>query len=154
MDNFHVPTTVDGYRMVYRSTIQDPDVQDARAYFPFVCIGDNHEFSWRGWQSTIKNDGKSEPARALRVAANQAWWEYIPSRVRKSSGAGLDRFDGPNVKNARITRLDADGLGDEPNNRTAIASMTGYRAMRFGRHVELILTDFHSYAMEDADFPK
>ena len=27
--------------------------------------------------------------------------------------------------------------------------MTGYRAMRFGRHVELILTDFHSYTMED-----
>ena len=56
---------------------------------------------------------------------------------------------GPHVKNAPITRLDADGLGDEPNNRTAIASMTGYRAMRFGRHVELILTDFHSYTMED-----
>jgi alkaline phosphatase D len=149
VDNFHVPTTVDGYRMVYRSTIQDPDVQDARAYFPFVCIGDNHEFSWQGWQSTIKYDGMSEPAQALRVAANQAWWEYIPSRVRKSSGPGLDRFDGPHVKNARITRLDADGLGDEPNNRTAIASMTGYRTMRFGRHVELILTDFHSYAVED-----
>ena len=27
--------------------------------------------------------------------------------------------------------------------------MTGYRAMRYGRHVELILTDFHSYTMED-----
>jgi alkaline phosphatase D len=149
VENFHVPTTVDGYRMVYRSTVQDPDVQDARAYFPFVCIGDNHEFSWQGWQSTIKYDGKSEPAQALRVAANQAWWEYIPSRVRKASGSGLDKFDGPRVENAAITLLDADGLGDEPNNRAALASMTAYRAMRFGRHVELILTDFHSYAMED-----
>jgi alkaline phosphatase D len=149
VDNFHVPTTVDGYRVVYRATIQDPDVQDARAYFPFVCIGDNHEFSWQGWQSTIKYDGKSEPAQALRVAANQAWWEYIPSRVHKASGPGLERFDGPHVETVPIARLDADGLGDEPNNHLALGSMTAYRAMRFGRHVELILTDFHSYTMED-----
>ena len=65
-----------------------PDIQDARACFPFVCIGDNHEFSWQGWQSFIKYDGKIEPAQPLRVAANQAWWEYIPSRVRKASGRG------------------------------------------------------------------
>jgi alkaline phosphatase D len=147
--NFHVPTTLDGYRMVYRAHIQDPDIQDARAYFPFVCIGDNHEFSWQGWQSTIKYEGKSEPAQKLRVAANQAWWEYIPSRVRKASGTGLSTFDGPKVENAPITHLDRDGLGDEPNNHAAISSMTGYRAVRFGRHVDLILSDFHSYAMED-----
>ena len=149
VDNFHVPTTLDGYRMVYRAHIRDPDIQDARAWFPFVCIGDNHEFSWQGWQSFIKYDGKAEPAQALRVAANQAWWEYIPSRVRKASGPALDRFDGPKVENAPITRLDKDGLGEETNNLAAISSMTGYRAMRFGRHVDLILTDFHSYTMED-----
>jgi alkaline phosphatase D len=149
VNNFHVPTNLGGYRMVYRAHVRDPDIQDARAYFPFVGIGDNHEFSWKGWQSFIKYDGKSEPAQKLRVAANQAWWEYIPSRVRKASGAGLNRFDGPKVENAPITHLDKDGLGDEPNNHAAISSMTGYRAMRFGRHVDLILSDFHSYAMED-----
>ncbi|MEO7177291.1 MAG: alkaline phosphatase D family protein [Allosphingosinicella sp.] len=147
--NFHVPTTVDGYRMVYQAHIRDPDIQDARAHFPFVCIGDNHEFSWQGWQSFIKYDGKVEPAQALRVAANQAWWEYIPSRVRKASGPGLDRFAAPAVRNAPIDRFTHDGFGDEPNNRAAIASMTAYRAIRYGRHVELILTDHHSYNMED-----
>jgi len=44
--NFHVPTNLEGYRHVYRAHIDDPDIQDARAHFPFVCIGDNHEFSW------------------------------------------------------------------------------------------------------------
>ena len=94
VDNFHVPTTVDGYRMVYRSTLRDADVQDARAHFPFDSrIGDNQRILVRqGWQSTIKYDGKSEPAQALRVADNQAWWEYIPSRVRKMSGTGLEKF--------------------------------------------------------------
>lgn len=147
--NFHVPTTLEGYRTIYRAHIRDPDIQDARAQFPFVCIGDNHEFSWQGWQSFIKYDGKMEPAQPLRVAANQAWWEYIPSRVRKASGPGLDSFDGPHVETAPIVTLDDDGLGDEPNNHAALASMTAYRALRYGRHVELILTDFHSYTMED-----
>ena len=90
ISDFHVPTSVDGYRMVYRAHIADPDIQDARAWFPFVCIGDNHEFSWMGWQSFIKYPGgATEPAQRLRVAANQAWWEYIPSRVRKASGPDL-----------------------------------------------------------------
>ncbi|MEO7026425.1 MAG: alkaline phosphatase D family protein, partial [Caulobacteraceae bacterium] len=147
--NFHVPTNLDGYRMVYRAHIDDPDVQDARAYFPFVCIGDNHEFSWQGWQSFITYGGPPEPAQKLRVAANQAWWEYIPSRVRKASGADLAAFAGPAVADVPITPIDPDGMGAEPNNLAAIGSMTGYRAMAYGRHVELILSDFHSYAMRD-----
>ncbi|HET7576595.1 MAG TPA: alkaline phosphatase D family protein [Sphingomicrobium sp.] len=147
--NFHVPTTLDGYRMVYRAHIADPDIQDARAHLPFVCIGDNHEFSWQGWQSFIKYGGKTEPAQPLRVAANQAWWEYIPSRVAKSSGTALDRFGPPQVETAPITKFDEYGFGDEPGNRTAVASMTAYRNMRYGRHVELIITEHHSYTMED-----
>jgi alkaline phosphatase D len=147
--NFHVPTTLEGYRMVYRAHLADPDIQEARAWFPFVCIGDNHEFSWQGWQSTIKYNGKSEPAQPLRVAANQAWWEFIPAHVAKASGPGLDRFAPPHVEVAPIERIDADGLGDEPNNRAALASMTAYRSMRFGRHVEVVLTDLHSFTMEN-----
>lgn len=147
--NLHAPTNVAGYRHVYRAHINDPDIQDARAWFPFVCIGDNHEFSWLGWQSFIRYGPTIEPAQPLRVAANQAWWEYIPSRVPKASGPGLEEFGPPSVKVAPITRLDGEGFGDEANNRTAVGSMTAYRAMRYGKHVDLILTDFHSYTMHD-----
>ena len=147
--NFHVPTNLAGYRHVYRAHIDDPDIQDARAHFPFVCIGDNHEFSWQGWQSFIKYDGKIEPAQPLRVAANQAWWEYVPSRVRKASGPGLDQFDPPAVTSAPIDTFDDYGFGTEANNRVAVGSMTAYRAMRYGKNVDLILTDFHSYTMRN-----
>ena len=147
--NFHVPTNLAGYRHVYRAHIDDPDIQDARAWFPFVCIGDNHEFSWLGWQSFIRYGSKIEPAQPLRVAANQAWWEYIPSRVHKASGPGLDQFGPPAVTVAPIDTLDDHGFGAEPNNRTAVGSMTAYRALRYGKHVDLILTDFHSYAMRN-----
>ena len=147
--NFHVPTTLAGYRHVYQAHINDPDIQDARAHFPFVCIGDNHEFSWQGWQSFIKYGDTVEPAQRLRVAANQAWWEYMPSRVQKASGSRLDQFDPPAVVDAPIDSFDDHGFGTEANNRIAIASMTAYRAMRYGRNVELILTDFHSYKAAD-----
>lgn len=148
--NFYVPTTLDGYRVVYRAHLRNPEIQDARARWPFVCIGDNHEFSWQGFQSFVKLGRGLEPAQALRVAANQAWWEFIPSRVTKASGPGLERFDPPTVQDVPIETFDADGLGQEPNNLAAIASMTAYRALRYGRHVEVIVTDNHSYTMEPA----
>ncbi|MGI4792992.1 MAG: alkaline phosphatase D family protein, partial [Janthinobacterium lividum] len=148
--NFHVPTNLAGYRHVYRAHLDDPDIQDARAHFPFVCIGDNHEFSWAGWQSFIKYPGTGiEPAQPLRVAANQAWWEYIPSRVCKASGAGLDHFGPPAVVKSPIDTFDDYGFGTEANNRAAVGSMTAYRSMRYGGHVDLILTDFHSYQAAD-----
>lgn len=147
--DFYVPTNLAGYRHVYRAHIDDPDIQDARAHFPFVCIGDNHEFSWQGWQSFIKYGGKVEPAQPLRVAANQAWWEYVPARVRKASGNGIDQFSPPTVQKAPIETFDDHGFATEPNSITAIASMTAYRAMRYGKHVDLILTDHHSYKMAD-----
>lgn len=147
--DFHVPTTLDDYRAVYAGYLKDPDLQDARAWWPFVAMGDNHEFSWQGWQSQIQyNNDPTEPGQTLRVAANQAWYEFQPARVIKP-GAGLNAFDAPKVKNALLTTFDEHGLGTDPGNLAAIGSMTAYRALRFGRHLDLILTDFHSYRSEE-----
>ena len=44
----HYPLTVEGYRAIYKGYLADPDLQDARARWPFVCMWDNHEFSWQG----------------------------------------------------------------------------------------------------------
>ena len=148
IDDFHVPVTVDDYRAIYRAYLHDPDVQDARARFPFVAIWDNHEFSWLGWQSLQKFDGVTRPAQTRKVAANQAWFEVHPARV-KTPGASLERFDPPHVVDAPVTHFDDAGLGQEPNNLAALASLTGYRALRWGRHVELIVTDQRSYRSEE-----
>ena len=57
-------------------------------------------------------------------------------------------------------------MGIEANNLAAIDSLTGYRAIRWGRHVELLITDERTYRSEepvgrqngrgvtDADFPQ
>jgi alkaline phosphatase D len=149
IEDFHIPTTVDDYRAVYRAYLHDPDLQDARARWPFVPMWDNHEFSWQGWQSLQVFDGTTRPAQTRKVAAMQAWFEYQPARIRKASGPSLERFDPPKVVNAPIAHFDAQGLGQEPNNVAALASLTGYRAMRWGRHVELIITDQRSYRSEE-----
>jgi alkaline phosphatase D len=149
VQDFHIPTDVDDYRAVYRAYLRDPDLQDARARWPFVSMWDNHEFSWLGWQGLQEFDGKTRPAQTRKVAANQAWFEYQPARVTRPNGALLERFEPPRVVDAPIDRFDDDGLGTEPNNLAAIASLTGYRALRWGANVDLIITDQHSYRSQE-----
>jgi alkaline phosphatase D len=146
--NFHIPLTVDGYRAVYKGYLADPDLQDARARWPFVAIWDNHEFSWQGWQSILKAGSFERPGQSIKVAANQAWFEYLPARVAPPSGL-LERFDPPPVKDVPVSEFDGDGLGVEPNNLTAIRSLKVYRALRYGQHLDLIVTDQHSYRSAD-----
>jgi alkaline phosphatase D len=148
IDDFHIPTDVDDYRAVYRAYLRDPDLQDARARFPFVPMWDNHEFSWLGWQSLQEFDGKTRPAQTRKVAAMQAWFEYLPARVKKPS-PGLQTFGAPHVVDAEITQFDDHGMGREPNNLTALKSLTGYRALRWGCNVDLIITDQRSYRSRD-----
>src|SRR5215207_3641247 len=146
--DFHVPVDVDDYRALYRAYLHDPDLQDARARWPFVCMWDNHEFSWHGWQSLQNFGDGNVPAQTRKVAANQAWWEYQPARV-VTPGKSLDSFRAPRVTDAPITRFDEHGLGQERNNLAAVGSLTAYRALRFGRHLDLLVTDQHSYRSEE-----
>jgi len=147
-DDFYVPTTVADYRAVYKAYLRDPDIQDARAYLPFVAMWDNHEFSWQGWQSIVSYGKGDIPEQTRKVMAMQAWFEIHPARVTKANPS-LERFDPPAVKNAAITTFDDSGLGTEPNNLIAVNSLIGYRALRFGKNVELILTDQRSYRSKD-----
>jgi alkaline phosphatase D len=147
--DFHIPTVLADYRAIYRAYLHDPDLQDARARWPFVCMWDNHEFSWLGWQSLQKFEGKTRPAQTRKVAANQAFFEYQPARLFKPSGPSLNQFDPPQVTDVPVTHFDEHGLGQEPNNLAAINSLRGYRAMRWGHNMELIITDQRSYRSEE-----
>ena len=146
--DFHVPTTVDDYRALYRAYLNDPDLQDARAHFPFVYMWDNHEFSWKGWQSQQNFGEGVVPAQTRKVAASQAWFEYQPARVVRANSDQTDLFTPPAVQNTAIHDFNASGLGMEPDNLAAIDSLKLYRTLRWGRNVELILTDNRSYRSE------
>ncbi len=153
IQDFHIPTTIADYRAIYRNYLHDPDLQDARARWPFVCMWDNHEYSWLGWQGLQRFEGKNRPAQTRKVAANQAFFEYQPARLFKPSGPSLTQFDPPQVMDAPVTRFDEHGLGQEPNNLAAIHSLRGYRALHWGRNVELIITDQRSYRSEEPTYP-
>ncbi len=145
-NRFMVPGSLDDYRALYHAYLLDPDLQDARARWPFVCIWDNHEFSWLAWQSLQSFPGEAGPipAQKLKVAANQAWFEYQPARVF-APGRQIATFEAPEVVDTPVTEFDESGLGLEPNNIAAIESLIGYRALRWGRHIDLIITDQRSF---------
>jgi len=145
--DFHVPTTVDDYRALYRAYLLDPDLQDARARWPFVPVPDNHEFSWKGWQSQ-ESFGSTIPAQTRKVAANQAWFEYQPARVVRPGRPNADEFLAPRVADVPLREFDADGLGLAPDNLAAIRSLRFYRTLRLGANAELILTDNRSFRSE------
>jgi len=151
-NRFWVPDSLEDYRVLYHAYLQDPDLQDARARWPFVCIWDNHEFSWNAWQSIQEFAGTEGwvPAQTLKVAANQAWFEYQPARVLPP-GSKLDTFDAPKVQDVllKVADFDDTGLGTEPNNLAAINSLIAYRALRWGRHIDLFITDNRSFRSRD-----
>jgi alkaline phosphatase D len=146
--NFHIPLTLEGYRAIYKGYLHDPDLQDARARWPFVAIWDNHEFSWLGFQSIVKAGRFEQPGQSVKIAANQAWFEYLPGRVAAPSGS-LEHFGPPAVQNVKVEKFDENGLGVEPNNLIAIHSLKAYRALRYGKHLDLIITDQYSYRSPD-----
>jgi alkaline phosphatase D len=147
--DFHVPVDLNDYRAVYRAYLADPDLADARARFPFVCMWDNHEFSWQGWQ-TVVNYGKDWfPAQTRKVAAAKAWFEYQPARVIGTKD--WNEFDAPKVTNTPVTTFDEHGLGTEANNLAAIHALRLYRALNYGANVDVILTDNRSYRSQSVD---
>ena len=140
------------YRAVYRAYLHDPDLQDARAYFPFIHMWDNHEFSWQGWQALQVFDGKTRPAQTRKVAAMQAFFEYQPARMVKMRWSLVRKVSTRLIlRMPRSLVFDEHGLGQEANNLAAINSMKGYRSLRWGRNVELIITDERSYRSEDPE---
>jgi hypothetical protein len=137
LHDYHVPADLADYRVAYKSYLLDPDLQDARARFPFVSVWDNHEFSWQGFQSQQVWDGQVRPEQTRKIAANQAWFEFQPARVRQmDGGVHFDHFRAPTVQNAAIEHYDGLGTGMEPNNLAAIRSLQIYRTLKWGRNAD------------------
>ncbi len=145
--------TVADYRHLYRTFLSDPDLQEARARWPFICVWDDHEFTNDSWQTQATYDGTSttnEPSQTRKVAANQAWFEFMPAILSEAEpAAGVDaqasNFAFAEVEDVEYSEVNEDNLATEANNLAALATMTIYRRLRFGRHVELVLTDGRSY---------
>ena len=123
------------YRHLYKTYLSDPHLQAARARWPFVCTWDDHEFSNNGFQSYSTYNGEIRPDPQRKLDANQAWFEFIPSVLSDSPS------DSPAHNFAR-----GELGGDETENNTvAIESLCIYRRLRWGRLLDLVVTDNRSY---------
>ncbi len=142
--------TLDDYRHLYKTYLSDPDLIAARARWPFVCTWDDHEFTNDSWQSQETFIGEGKPAQRRKVAANQAWFEFMPALLTGARGVGgvaprARDFSFAEVEDAPITGVDEDNRSLEPNNRAAVETLTIYRSLRFGAHMELVVSDMRSY---------
>jgi alkaline phosphatase D len=150
--------TLDDYRHLYRTFLSDPDLQAARARWPFVSIWDDHEFTDDCWQSQANYDSTNsveEGDQTRRVAASQAWFEYVPVHLTGAGGvtgvpSEAKDFTFAMVADAAFTAPNDDNFVDEPNNAAAVGAIAIYRSLRFGKHVELVMTDERSYRSDHA----
>lgn len=134
--------TLEDYRVLYRTYLSDPDLQAARALYPFIQTWDDHEFVNDSWQGF----GGTDALQRQRYDATKAWFEYCPAML----GTGRqpdDAFVAAEVANAPAGKAEADDdfFVNEPNNLAAVGALSIYRRLRLGKHVDLIVTDCRSY---------
>jgi alkaline phosphatase D len=115
-----------------------------------VGVWDNHEFAWAGYQSQyVAGGGYNAPAQNQKVFANQAWWEFIPAHVQQPGNPKLEHFKAPGSGGYTHGEFNEDGLSEEPNNLKAINSLKIQRVLRWGKNVDLLLTDNWSFRSPD-----
>ncbi len=140
-----VPTNLEDYRHLYKVYLTDPDLQDARALYPFVQTWDDHELDNDYWQSYYKTKSVAD----IKVASNKAWFEFIPAALsmggRDTSDHHAKDFSEVDVTNTSAEQFDENYLSREPNNLAAIGSMTIYRSVKWGKLAELFVVDGRSY---------
>lgn len=142
--------TVDDYRHLYKTYLKDPHLQAARARFPFVCTWDDHEFTNDSWQSHDTYFRPGIPAQKRKVAANQAWFEFIPALLTNSKPIADTQNEASDFKPTQIENAAYEGFDDgflnlSEDNRRALQSMTIYRSLSWGKMLDLVVTDLRSY---------
>jgi len=121
--SYQAAQSLDNYRDLYRLYRADPDLQAVHERFPMIAIQDDHEFSddCHGDVSTYQDGRGDETATARRLAADQAWFEYMP----------VDLSQAPTQ--------------DWDESRAFPDELRYYRNFVFGQHVELVMTDLRRY---------
>jgi alkaline phosphatase D len=120
--------TLPDYRTIYKKYRSDPLLREVHRLYPFVTVWDDHEFSDDCWQDHSTSFADKPPAGSgipvdekntpRRKAANRAFYEYQPADIFYAQDAQF------------------------PND------IKIYRKLRFGKHVDLVLTDQRMYRDE------
>jgi alkaline phosphatase D len=120
---YQAAQSLDNYRDLYRLYRSDADLQAAHERFPIVAVQDDHEFSddCHADVATYTDGATDETETPRRLAADQAWFEYMPVDLSQAPTSDWDA---------------AETFPDE---------LRYYRSFVYGRHLELVLTDLRRY---------
>jgi len=120
---YQAAQSLDNYRDLYRLYRSDPDLQTVHERFAFIATQDDHEFSddCHADIATYTDGRDPEQETPRRLAADQAWYEYMPVDL---SASPTSDFDGKKA------------FPDE---------LCYYRSFVFGQHLELVMTDLRRY---------
>lgn len=119
--------TLADYRTLYKVYRMEPLLREVHRLFPFVVTWDDHEFAddcWQDHSTSFNGEDPNNPGQPnpndekntpRRTAANRAFFEFQPVDVTYKA------------------------------NLTFPFDIQIYRALRFGKHVELFMTDQRQY---------
>ena len=122
---FYAAKSLDNYRQLHRTYRSDSVLKQIYQRFPVISIWDDHEYSDDCWKSTATyTDGRrDERDDQRRRNGDRAWLEFTPIDTENGASTGaLDTTDQNVFPNAHI-----------------------YRSFKFGRDIELFLTDYRSF---------
>jgi alkaline phosphatase D len=122
------------YRLLYKTYLSDPHLQEARARWPFICTWDDHEFADDCFQSFSTYDGHTVLQAQRKLCANQAWFEFVPALLDESEEQPAHNF-----------RPQVLGQDEGSQNQSALDSLRIYRKLSWGKYLDLVLTDNRSY---------
>lgn len=120
---YQAAQSLDNYRDLYRLYRTDPDLQAVHERFPMIATQDDHEFSddCHADFANYSDGHDTEQETDRRLAADQAWFEYMPVDLSQAPASDWDR---------------SQAFPDQ---------LRYYRNFLFGRHFELVMTDLRRY---------
>ena len=120
---YQAAQSLDNYRDLYRIYRSDPDLQAVHERFPMIATQDDHEFSddCHADVATYTDGRTNEQETPRRLAADQAWFEYMPVDLSQAQDADWDATQ---------------AFPDE---------LRYYRNFTFGQHFELVMIDLRRY---------
>ena len=122
---YQAAKSLDNYRQLHRVYRNDSLMKQLYQRFPVVAIWDDHEFSDDSWKAmgTYRDGLFEELDEERRRNAEQAYFEFMPVDTDLGGAQGALGVDRANL----------------------YPRTTLYRKLRFGRDLELFLTDYRSY---------
>jgi alkaline phosphatase D len=84
-------TTLTDYRVRQGHYHRDRDLADLHAAKPMICVWDDHEFYDNAWRDGATGDSDYDDYGAVKKAATQAYYEWMPVRAGEGFGTTDDR---------------------------------------------------------------